>query len=150
MQRAATPELMAIPDRRLRAFTACPELERYRRYLLDIRRRRAHVLSQPRCVAAAGEMAQAPDNIYGLLTDAIWSSDSRMARQQASAVPAPISPTGVPRRAAQGAFENLYQSTAAGNTIAAVLASQVKQLQFFAQARKYGSPWRLLSMSQTF
>lgn len=26
-----------------------------------------------------------------------------------------------------------------GNTIAAVLASQVKQLQFFAQARKYGS-----------
>ena len=39
----ATPELMAIPDETFEGFfTACPELERYRRYLLDIRRRRAH------------------------------------------------------------------------------------------------------------
>ena len=69
----ATPELMAIPDETFEGFfTACPELERYRRYLLDIRRRRAHVLSpaEEKLLAAAGEMAQAPDNIYGLLTDA--------------------------------------------------------------------------------
>ena len=45
-----TPEIMAISDETLEGFYAAkPELERYRRYLTNLRRRKAHTLS-----AAAG------------------------------------------------------------------------------------------------
>ena len=68
-----TPEIMAISDEKLAQFYAdCPELERYRRFLTDLRRRKAHTLSaaEEKLLAAAGEMSQAPDTIYGSLTDA--------------------------------------------------------------------------------
>ena len=144
----ATPELMAIPDETFEGFfNACPELERYRRYLLDIRRRRAHVLSpaEEKLLAAAGEMAQAPDTY-------LWSPDGcryevpglhgRRGQQAIRCPTAPISPTWSPAtaRCARAPLRisiDTYGSF--GNTIAAVLAAQVKQLQFFAQARKYGS-----------
>ena len=69
----ATPEIMAIDEQTLQGFyAACPELERYRRYLTDLRRRKAHTLSsqEEHLLAAAGEMAQAPDTIYGSFADA--------------------------------------------------------------------------------
>ena len=68
-----TPEIMSISDEKLDAFYAvCPELERYRRYLTDMRRMKEHVLSpaEEKLLAAAGEMAQAPDSIYGNFADA--------------------------------------------------------------------------------
>ena len=68
-----TPEIMAITDETLDGFyAACPNLERYRRYLTDLRRRKEHVLSpaEEKLLASAGEMAQAPDNIYGMFADA--------------------------------------------------------------------------------
>ena len=41
-----TPEIMAISDEKLAQFYAdCPKLERYRRYLTNLRRRKAHTLS---------------------------------------------------------------------------------------------------------
>ena len=143
----ATPELMAIPDETFEGyFTACPELERYRRYLLDIRRRRAHVLSpaEEKLLAAAGEMAQAPDNIYGLLTDADMKfpdcTDGEGNKHPLSHGTYISYMESGDRALRKSAFENLYHTYGSfGNTIAAVLASQVKQLQFFAQARKYGS-----------
>ena len=68
-----TPEIMAISDDVLDSFyEAYPALERYRRYLTDLRRYKAHVLSpaEEKLLAAAGELAQAPDNIYGMFADA--------------------------------------------------------------------------------
>ena len=68
-----TPQIMAIPDETLDAFyTACPELERYRRYLTETRRLKAHTLSdaEERILASAGEMAQAPNTIFDVLSDA--------------------------------------------------------------------------------
>ena len=62
----ATPELMAISDEDMeRFYTEKPELERYRRYLTNMRRRKAHTLSaaEERILAAAGEVAGAPTNI---------------------------------------------------------------------------------------
>ena len=134
----ATPELMAIPDETFEGFfTACPELERYRR---------AHVLSpaEEKLLAAAGEMAQAPDNIYGLLTDADMKfpdcTDGEGNKHPLSHGTYISYMESGDRALRKSAFENLYHTYGSfGNTIAAVLASQVKQLQFFAQARKYGS-----------
>ena len=68
-----TPEIMAISDEVIAGFyEACPGLERYRRYLTSLRRRKAHILSacEEKLLASSGEMAQAPDKIYGMLTDA--------------------------------------------------------------------------------
>ncbi len=143
----ATPELMAISDETMEQFYAdCPELEKYRRYLEDIRRRRAHVLSpaEEKLLASAGEMANAPDNIYGMFNDAdvtfpdaIDSEGNRHPLSQGTYISCMESPDRALRKSA---FENLYHTYGSfKNTISAILSAQVKQLQFFAQARKYGS-----------
>ena len=140
-----TPEIMAISDETLDGFyAACPALERYRRYLTDLRRRKEHVLSpaEEKLLAAAGEMAQAPDNIYGMFADAdITFSDAIDAEgkphqlTQGTFVPCQESPDRVLRKSA---YENLYHGFAAfKNTAAATLNAQNKQLKFFAEARKY-------------
>lgn len=143
----ATPEIMAISDETMERFYAeCPELERYRRYLNDIRRRRAHVLTpaEEKLLAAAGEMANAPDTIYGMLTDAdltfpdVADAEGNLhPLSQGTYISYMESSDRVLRK---NAFETLYHTYGAfKNSISAVLSAQVKQLQYFAQARKYTS-----------
>lgn len=143
----ATPEIMAISDETMEKFyTECPALERYRRYLDNLRRRRSHVLSpaEEKLLAAAGEMANAPDNIYGMFNDAdvtfpdaVDGEGSKHPLSQGTYISYMESGDRALRKSA---FENLYHTYGAyKNTIAAVMSAQVKQLQFFAQARKYGS-----------
>ena len=142
-----TPEIMAITDEMLDGFYASyPALERYRRYLTDLRRRKEHVLSpaEEKLLAAAGEMAQAPDNIYGMFADAdITFPDAIDAEgkphqlTQGTFVPCQESSDRVLRKSA---YENLYHGFAAfKNTAAATLNAQNKQLKFFAEARKYAN-----------
>ena len=142
-----TPELMAITDERMNAFYAAePRLERYRRYLTDLRRRKEHVLSpaEEKLLAAAGEMAQAPDSIYGSFADAditfpdaVDGEGRKHPLTQGTFISCEESPDRVLR---QSAYENLYHSFGNfKNTAAAVLNAQGKQLKFFADARKYPS-----------
>ena len=143
----ATPEIMAIDDETMEKFYAeCPALERYRRALTDIRRRRAHVLSpaEEKLLAAAGEMANAPDTIYGMFNDADITfpdcEDGQGNKHPLSQGTYISYMESSDRALRKSAFENLYHTYGSyKNTIAAVLSSQVKQLQFFAQARKYNS-----------
>ena len=143
----ATPEIMAIPDETMEAFYAeQPALERYRRYLQDIRRRREHVLTpaEEKLLAAAGEMANAPDTIYGMFNDAdvtfpdaVDSEGNHHPLSQGTYISYMESSDRALRKSA---FENLYRTYGSyKNTIAAILAAQVKQLQFFSNARKYSS-----------
>ena len=142
-----TPEIMAISDETLEGFyTAYPALERYRRYLTNLRRRKEHVLSpaEEKLLAAAGEMAQAPDNIYGMFADADISFPDAMDSKgnphqltQGTFVPCQESSDRVLRKSA---YENLYHGFAKfKNTAAATLNAQNKQLKFFAEARKYAN-----------
>ena len=142
-----TPEMMAITDEQLDAFyTAEPRLERYRRYLTDLRRRKEHVLSpaEEKLLAAAGEMAQAPDSIYGSFADAdITFADAIDGEGN----PHPLTQgtfisceESADRMLRKSAYENLYHGFGNfKNTAAAVLNAQGKQLKFFADARKYPS-----------
>ncbi len=152
----SVPEIMAIPDETLEGFyAACPKLERYRRYLTDLRRRKAHTLSaaEEKLLAAAGEMAQAPDTIYGAFADAdvtfpdaIDSEGKAHVLSQASFVPLETSPDRALRKSA---YENLYGTFGSyKNTAAAILNAQNKQLKFFADARKYSSA-REASLDET-
>ena len=140
-----TPEIMAISEKTLDGFyTACPALERYRRYLTDLRRRKDHVLSpaEEKLLAAAGEMSQAPDNIYGMFADADMTFPDALDAEgnphpisQGTFVPCQESPDRVLRK---NAYESLYHSFGKfKNTAASILNAQNKQLKFFAEARKY-------------
>ena len=143
----ATPEIMAIPEETLEGFyKAAPALERYRRYLNNERRRREHTLSaaEERLLAAAGEMANAPETVFGAFLnadmrypDAMDSEGKPHALSQSTFVP--LEESG-DRALRKSAYENLY-NTLGGmrNTAAGLLDAQNKQQKFFATARKYGS-----------
>ena len=140
-----TPELVAIPDETLaRFYEETPELTLYRRYLDRVRRRRAHTLSpaEEALLAAAGEMAQSPDDIYGSFVNADLTFPSVRDVEgnvhpltNGTYITLMESPRPVIRR---GAFKNLYQTyDKFKNTTAATLNAQVRQSIFFARARKY-------------
>lgn len=140
-----TPEIMAISDEVLEGFyAACPGLERYRRYLTNLRRRKAHTLSaaEEKLLAAAGEMSQAPDTIFGSFVDAdmtfpdaVDGAGKKHPLTQGTFVSLEESPDRDLRRSA---YENFYDGFASfKNTTAAILNAQNKQLKFFAEARKY-------------
>ncbi len=140
-----TPEIMAISDETLDGFyAACPELERYRRYLTSLRRKKAHVLSpaEEKLLASAGELSQTPDTIYGMFADAdIKFADALDAEGNPHAVTqatfVPIQ-NGTDRVLRKNAYESLYDGFGNfKNTAAAILNAQNKQLKFFAEARKY-------------
>ena len=142
-----TPEIMAISDDTLDGFYAAqPKLERYRRYLTDLRRHKDHVLSpaEEKLLAAAGEMSQTPDTIYGMFADAdltfpdaIDAEGKAHPLSQGTFVPCEESADRVLRKSA---YENLYDSFGKfKNTAASILNAQNKQLKFFAEARKYDS-----------
>ena len=140
-----TPEIMAISDETLERFYAeFPALERYRRALTNERRMKEHTLSpaEEKLLAAAGEMSNAPDDIYGAFADAditfadaVDSEGNKHPLRQGNFVSYEESPD---RQLRKSAYENLYDSFANyKNTAAAMLNAQNKQLKFFAEARKY-------------
>ncbi len=142
-----TPEIMAISDETLDGFyKECASLERYRRYLTDLRRRKDHVLSaqEEKLLAAAGEMAQTPDNVYGMFADADITFADALDKDgkahpvtQGTFISCEESSDRVLRK---NAYESLYHGFAAyKNTAAGLLNGQNKQLKFFAEARHYSN-----------
>ena len=141
------PEIMALSDEQLEAFYAqTPGLERYRRYLTNLRRRKAHILSpvEEKLLAAAGEVAQTPSKVFGAFSNADLtfpdvedSQGKKYPLSQSTFVPYEESQDRVLRK---NAYETFYHTLAGfKNTTAAALNAQGKQLKFFADARKYPS-----------
>ena len=139
------PELLELTDEQMEAlYTEQPALELYRRHLDDIRRLRAHILSksEEKLLAAAGEMAQTPGSIYSMFDDADLKfqpaadgSGELHPVSQGSYIACMESADRILRK---NAFESYYASfDSFRNTVAATLSAQVKQLEFFANARRY-------------
>lgn len=142
-----TPELLAIPDETLEQFYKDePALETYRLCLTRIRNKRAHILSdaEEKLLAAAGEMSQAPDSVYSVFADADLKFPAAIDKDgnshpvtHGTYIPLMHSADRVLRKSA---FESLYSVYGQfRNTAAALLSAQVKQLKFYADARKYDS-----------
>ncbi len=142
-----TSELLSLSEDQMEAFYAAePGLEVYRRCLDVIFQRRAHVLSpaEEKLLAAAGDMANQPDNIFSLLNDADLSFPDATDAQgnkhpvtHGSYVPLMMS---TDRTLRESAYESLYSTYHQfRNTFAATLGAQNKQLKFFADARRYDS-----------
>lgn len=140
-----TPELLTVDEEKMTGFyAACPELELYRRSLDRIFKSRAHTLSpaEEALLASAGEMAQQPDNIYSLLSDAdmvfpsaVDSEGKERAITQGSYVPLLYSQDRTLRKSAFEQYYSVYRQFR--NSCAAILSAQMKQLKFFADARKF-------------
>ena len=142
-----TPELMRIDDETLKSFYAAePGLERYRRYLNNILRRRAHVLTpaEEKLLASSGEVCSAPGTLYSLFADADLTFDD-VADAEGNKHPLSQGTfisymESADRTLRKNAFEGLYHGYGKfKNTIAGILSAQVKALQFSADARKYDS-----------
>ncbi len=142
-----TPEILGISDETLEEFyKAEPRLERYRRYLTNARRRKAHILSpaEEKLLAAAGEMASAPSDIFGnfgnadlTYPDVEDALGNKHPLTQGTFIPYM---SGEDRVLRKNAYETLYHTLGGfRNTTAATLNAQGKQLKFFADARKYPS-----------
>ena len=142
-----TPELLAISDEDMnRLYAEAPELELYRLNIDRIRRRREHVLSdkEEAILAAAGEMAASPDDIYSMLNDAdlkfpdaVDKDASKHPVTHGTFIPLMQSYDRVLRKSAFDSLYSVYSQFR--NTSAATLSAQLKQLLFFANVRKYPS-----------
>lgn len=142
-----TPELLAIPEDTLEGFyQAVPDLELYRRNIDRVRRRKEHVLSdkEEALLAAAGEMAAAPDDVFSMLNDAdlqfpdaVDKDGNKHPVTHGTYIPLMQS---YDRTLRKSAFDSLYSVYGQfRNTAAAILSAQMKQLLFFSNARKYPS-----------
>ena len=142
-----TPELLAIEDATLESFYAQePALAHYRLMLKRIRSKKEHTLS-PDCealLASAERMGQAPDDIFSLLNDADMTypdaTDSKGETHPVTHGNYVSLLQSADRTLRQSAFQSLYSVYGQfRNTCAAILGAQMKQLQFFADARRYPS-----------
>ena len=142
-----SPELMAIEEETLeRFYKEEPELEMYREAIHNERRRKEHILSAETeaLLASAQDMASQPDNIFGMLDNADLKFESVKDAQgkeypvtHGNFVPLLESQDRDLRKAV---FQSVYKTYKQfSNTYAAILSAQVKQLRFFATARKYSS-----------
>lgn len=140
-----TPELLTLTDAEMEAFyEVCPDLKLYRRSLSQIFAQRAHTLSpsEEKVLAAAGEMASAPESTYSMFADAdlkfadaVDSEGKTYIVTQGSFVPLEMSSDRELRKSAYKSLYGTYMNFR--NTCAATLSAQVKQLKFFADARRY-------------
>ena len=140
-------ELLAIPAESVEKFYAeVPALEFYRRKLNKILNQRKHTLSaeEEALLARAEELAVQPTNIFSMFddadltfADAVDSEGQSHKLTSGSFVPLLMDADRVLR---ESAFKQLYSRFGEfRNTSAAILTSQVKNLQFFSSSRKYAS-----------
>ena len=122
------------------------QLAVYRHYLDDLHRQRAHYLSprEEELLAMAGEVAAAPGNIYGLLTNTNLDfpriKDDRGEEIQLSSAKYYNLIYSKDRRVRRDAFLGYHETyQAKATTLSALLAAHVKQHIFFARARGFAS-----------
>lgn len=141
------PEILALPDGTIDTYlTAELALATYRHALDSLLRQRDHVLSaeQERLLAAAGEMAMAPGQIFSMLDDAdlrygtITDEDGNdVVLTKGSYSRFIESRTRDVRKQAFSSLHQAYRDHR--NTLAATYAASVKADAFYARVHNYGS-----------
>lgn len=141
------PEILSLdPDVVRTWIRQVPGLELYEHHLEDILRKKAHTLPAEleQLLAAAGEMAQAPRNIFNMFNDAdlkfpqVKNDAGKMVELTHGRYGQLLE--SQKRDVRRGAFEALYDTyTTWKNTLGATFSAAVKKELFFSRARKYAS-----------
>lgn len=141
-----TPEILSMPEGKLKALISEPSLKDYSFGLRELLRQREHVLSQPEeaILAKAGDLADTSDNVFSMLTNADMKFDAirnekgeRVEISEERAVHYLRSPKRSVRKAAFGSLYKPYCDMK--NTLGAALGGMLKTSRFYAEARKYPS-----------
>jgi len=141
------PEILAIPQDTLNRFVReTPELGLYGQQLHDLNRKRPHVRSAEveAVLAAAGEIADAPDAIFSMIDNAdlklplIKNEEGEDVQLTKGNYLVYIRSND--RRVRKEAFEGLHSTfLKQRNTVAVTLSAQIKGSTFFTRQRSYGS-----------
>lgn len=141
------PEILSYSKEQLEA--AEKENERtayYGRKIEEMLRGQEHTLDAEKeeLLAAAGDMAEAPDDIFSVLMNAdmkypdiVLEDGTHLPLTNSTYISYMESPD---RAVREGAFKTLYgQIASLKNTFAAIYRGNLKQAKFYAQSRKYSS-----------
>lgn len=141
------PEILSYSKEQLEA--AEKENERtayYGRKIEEMLRGQEHTLDAEKeeLLAAAGDMAEAPDDIFSVLMNAdmkypdiVLEDGTHLPLTNSTHISYMESPD---RAVREGAFKTLYgQIASLKNTFAAIYRGNLKQAKFYAQSRKYSS-----------
>lgn len=141
------PEILSYSKEQLEA--AEKENERtayYGRKIEEMLRGQEHTLDAEKeeLLAAAGDMAEAPDDIFSVLMNAdmkypdiVLEDGTHLPLTNSTYISYMESPD---RAVREGAFKTLYgQIVSLKNTFAAIYRGNLKQAKFYAQSRKYSS-----------
>lgn len=141
------PEILSYSKEQLEA--AEKESERtayYGRKIEEMLRGQEHTLDAEKeeLLAAAGDMAEAPDDIFSVLMNAdmkypdiVLEDGTHLPLTNSTYISYMESPD---RAVREGAFKTLYgQIASLKNTFAAIYRGNLKQAKFYAQSRKYSS-----------
>ncbi len=145
------PELLALDEGMLRRWIAAPPPEAaglglYGHALDDLLRTKPHVLSvaEEQLLARAGEVARAPQAIFGMLNDAdltfpvVHDEQGREVELTKARFVRFLESRS--RTVREEAFRTLYATYAKQrHTLGAILAASVKRDWFVAETRRYGS-----------
>lgn len=142
-----TPEILTIPEETLSSYLKKEEgLKEYRHFFDEILRQRKHILSEQEemILAQAGEIAQAPENIFRMLNNAdiTFPVIRDEAGQEVEITHGRYSTfmESQDRRVRRDAFQGLYGAYAKQkNTLAAILNGSVRKDVFYGRVRKYES-----------
>ena len=140
------PELLALPDEKMKALQNDPSLSQYRFYFENLARQKKHVLSpaEENLLSLAGDTTQASKNIYSMLTLADMKfpqiTDESGKKVELSVGRYRSFIMSPDRSVRQQAFTNLHNTfNQYRNTLAATLSGNVKKNMFYAKIRKYDS-----------
>ncbi len=141
------PEILSFSKEALEdAVKSNPKMAYYERKITEMLRGQEHTLDAGReaLLAAAGDIASAPDDIFTVLMNAdmkypdIALSDGRHLPLTNSTYISYLE--SADREVRKGAFTTLYsQIGSLKNTFAAIYAANLKQAKFYADARNYSS-----------
>ncbi|MBY0201863.1 oligoendopeptidase F [Paenibacillus cucumis (ex Kampfer et al. 2016)] len=141
-----TPEILSLPDSELDALIKNESLSAYTFTLEEMKREKAHVLSQAEeaLLAQVGNLSQAPQTIFSMLNNADLKfprikdeNGKEVELTHGSYIQFLENPN---REVRERAFKAVYETYAKQkNTIAAALNANVTKNMFYANVRKYPS-----------
>jgi len=140
------PELLAIDEPKLREWLELPQLKLYQRFFDELLRQKPHIRNkdEEEMLALAGEVCGAPRSIFGMFNNAdlhfptVCDEKGEMVEiTHGNYTHLMESPS---REVRQQTFEKLYATYGAWrNSLAAMLAANVKKDIFAARVRRFDS-----------